>query len=579
MSLASRRGDAARQKLLAEERGVLGDLQLVLSRLSVPAGDQETLEKSIRQLDDLFLLVVVGEFNAGKSAFINALLGQKVLEEGVTPTTSRVGLLRYGSTVSREAAATGLDTLQAPVEMLRDTAIVDTPGTNAVLREHEALTREFVPRSDLVLFVTSADRPFTESERAFLQTIRDWGKKIVVALNKVDILETAEDVARVKAFVAENAKALLGLVPEIFPVSARQAFRAKTTGDAALLDESGFPALERFVALTLDAQERFRLKLLNPIGVGSKLLETHLQVAEGRLGLLREDVAAVEEIDAQLALYREDLARDFRFRLADVDNVLHDFERRGDAFFDDTLRLARVLDLINHAKVKAEFEKKVVADLPRLVEKRVDEVIDWVVQSDLKQWRGITERLERRQADHAGRLVGRVEGPFEQDRTRLLDTVRREAQRALETYDQDKEASRLAAGVREAVASTALIQVGALGLGTLVTMLATTTAVDVTGLLAAGAVSVLGLLIIPARRRQAKAELAAKVQHLRTDLVGTLDRQFSRELEKSVQRIQEAIAPYTRFVRGERERLQEIRGELVVLRDALARLRAAVETA
>ena len=68
--------------------------------------------------------------------------------------------------------------ITAPVEMLREINIVDTPGTNAVRREHEALTREFVPRSDLVLFITSADRPFTESERAFLQSIREWGKKV-----------------------------------------------------------------------------------------------------------------------------------------------------------------------------------------------------------------------------------------------------------------------------------------------------------------------------------------------------------------------------------------------------------------
>ncbi len=72
-----------------------------------------------------------------------------------------------------------------------DINIVDTPGTNAIHREHEAITREFVPRSDMVLFVTSADRPFTESERAFLQGIREWGKKIVVVLNKIDILEYA----------------------------------------------------------------------------------------------------------------------------------------------------------------------------------------------------------------------------------------------------------------------------------------------------------------------------------------------------------------------------------------------------
>ena len=85
----------------------------------------------------------------------------------------------------------GVEETTAPAEILRTVAIVDTPGTNAVLREHEALTRDFLPRADLVLFVTSADRPYTESERAFLEAIREWGKKVVLVLNKADLLETA----------------------------------------------------------------------------------------------------------------------------------------------------------------------------------------------------------------------------------------------------------------------------------------------------------------------------------------------------------------------------------------------------
>ena len=75
--------------------------------------------------------------------------------------------------------------------LLREIHIVDTPGTNAIIREHEAITSEFVPRSDLVLFVTSADRPFTETERVFLEQVRGWGKKVVIVINKIDILESA----------------------------------------------------------------------------------------------------------------------------------------------------------------------------------------------------------------------------------------------------------------------------------------------------------------------------------------------------------------------------------------------------
>lgn len=565
------------QTLVAEERRVLGEVRVTLARSDTPREEQEALARSVAQLDELFLLVVVGEFNAGKSAFINALLGRPLLEEGVTPTTSRIGVLGHGPEDAREAGPGGVELLRAPVELLREIVLVDTPGTNAVLREHEELTREFVPRSDLVLFVTSADRPFTESERAFMETIRAWGKKVVVVVNKADILESREDLDRVREFVAERSEALLGTSPQVFAVSARRALKAKLEGDGVLLADSGFPALEEYVVRTLDETERLRLKLLNPVGVGERVLAGQLATARSRLDLLAADIEAIAAIESELGVYREDLSRDFRFRLADVEVVLHDFERRGEQYFDETLRLGRIFDLVNQSRIKGEFEKKVVADLPRTLELRVEAVIDWLVASDQREWRQVAERIARRQAEHGDRLASSGPGGFEDDRSRLLGDVRREAQRALAGYDQEAEAARLAVGVRDAVASAALLQVGALGLGTVVTMLATTTAVDVTGVLAAGAVSILGLLAIPHHRRKARAELRTKVAAMRRQLMGSLTDQFEREIQASLARIRESIAPYTRFVRAERERLEGLRGELGRLADELARLRARIE--
>ena len=158
----------------------------------VAPGDARTLDDTIAHLDELFLLVIAGEFNSGKSSFINALLGEKVLAEGVTPTTDRITLLRYGDEPAEQPLEEFLLERDFPADVLQRLTIVDTPGTNAIIRRHEELTRDFVPRSDLVLFVTSADRPFTESERAFLATIQEWGKKIVIVLNKVDLLEQHE---------------------------------------------------------------------------------------------------------------------------------------------------------------------------------------------------------------------------------------------------------------------------------------------------------------------------------------------------------------------------------------------------
>jgi hypothetical protein len=155
--------------------------------------------------------------------------------------------------------------------------------------------------------------------------------------------------------------------------------------------------------------------------------------------------------------------------------------------------------------------------------------------------------------------------------------VGRAANRAVESYDRETEADRLAESVQMAVAGTALVEISAIGLGTIVTILATTTLADVTGLLTAGAVAVLGLFVIPARRREAKKELRDKIAAMREQLMTTLTGQFDRELERSLHRINEAVAPYTRFIRAERDRLTETHDELTRIQAGLARLKAQIE--
>ncbi len=85
---------------------------------------------------------------------------------------------------------------------------------------------------------------------------------------------------------------------------------------------------------------------------------------------------------------------------------------------------------------------------------------------------------------------------------------------------------------------------------------------DVTGILAAGTLAILGFLVLPARRRQAMKELSDKMLDLRQRLMGSLTDQFDREVNRSIHRIEEAMAPYTRFVRAERDRLDEMRTDL-----------------
>lgn len=565
------------EDLLKSERSLLGDLRVALVKFDATSEDQQTLADSIQQLDELFLLVIVGEFNAGKSAFINALLGQKLLKEGVTPTTTQINILRYGETMERSVSSENQHILSLPAELLTEISIVDTPGTNAIIREHEVITSKFVPRSDLVLFITSADRPFTESERAFLEHIRDWGKKVIIVINKIDILETSDDLEQIEDFVSQSARSLLGMTPEIFPVSARLAIHAKQ-GEPDLWEKSRFEILETYIHQTLDETSRLRLKFLNPLGVGTHLAERYLNITRSRLDLLKADFQMLSDVETQLDIYQEDMKRDFTFRMSDIEKILYEMDQRGQDYFNETFRLAKVFDLVSKERIRQEFEHRVVSNVPEQIDRKVAEMIDWLVDSDLRRWQAVNDHLSERRKAHQERIVGETGiGSFNYDRDRLIDAVGRQAQRVVETYDRSIEAQAIARGAQEAVAASAVLEVGAVGLGAIIATLATTMAADVTGVLLASLLAALGLFIIPARRRIAKNEMREKIASLREQLTNTLRTQFEKEINRSQNHLNEAIAPYTRFVRAERSKLEETQESLNKIANGLSQLKVTIE--
>jgi small GTP-binding protein len=585
--LLSRRGILSKreQDIRARELELLQRLAAALDRFGsdVAPDDLRRFQEAREQLNGLFLLVIAGEFNSGKSSFINALLGERVLPEGVTPTTDRINILRHGPEAAEYLREAYLLERTHPADLLREINIVDTPGTNAIIRRHEELTRDFLPRSDLVLFVTSADRPFTESERAFLEQIREWGKKIVFIVNKIDILTRREEREEVIAYVRENAGSLLGETPEIFAVSARQALEARKRGGEdrdgeELWKESGFEEVEDYLLNTLDQEERVRLKLLNPLNVGLRLASKYKDATFERLKLLAQDVEAIQNIDQQLALFHQEMLRDFEPRLSRLDVLLADMERRGTRFFEETIRIGRIRSLMDTEGVKRAFEREVISETPREMEEEVGRVIDWIVERNLKLWQDVSGYIEQRQITrHREGMIGDVGPSFSYNRQALLASVGRVSREVLGGYNREAESRAIANEIQGAFATTALAEAGAIGLGTIVVTLVTGAAADVTGILLATALAVGGFYILPRKRRQAQREFQRRIADLRRHLKEVLTRQVHLELEQATSRINEAIAPYRRFVQTQQQRLNEARGELVAAEDALLRLRSDIE--
>jgi small GTP-binding protein len=589
--LLARRGILSQreQEVRAREQELLERLATALERFGsdVAVEDRRHFEEAREQLSGLFLLVVAGEFNSGKSSFINALLGERVLPEGVTPTTDRINVLRHGPELSEQLREAYLLERTHPADLLREINIVDTPGTNAIIRRHEELTRDFIPRSDLVLFVTSADRPFTESERGFLEQIREWGKKIVFIINKIDILDRPADREQVVRYVQENGSSLLGEEPRIFPVSARQALDARAsdgrpgrpdTSGQALWEQSGFGSVEDYLLNTLDQQERVRLKLLNPLNVGLRLASKYKEATFERLKVLAQDIEAIQNIDQQLTVFHQEMLRDFEPRLSRLDVLLADMEQRGLRFFEETVRIGRIKSLMDSEGVKRAFERDVIGETPRQMEDEVGRVIDWIVERNLRVWQDISGYIERRQLSrHHEGMIGEVGPSFSYNRQALLDSIGRVSQDVVGSYNRDAESRTIANEIQGAFASTALAEAGAIGLGTIVVTVVTGAAADLTGILLATALAVGGFYILPRKRRQAQRDFQRRIGDLRSRLKDALTRQVHLELEQSTARINDAIGPYRRFVQTQQQQLNEARGELVATEDALLRLRADIE--
>jgi hypothetical protein len=189
----------------------------------------------------------------------------------------------------------------------------------------------------------------------------------------------------------------------------------------------------------------------------------------------------------------------------------------------------------------------------------------------------VVDFIGRRAVDHADRMIGSIKSEFEINRLALLKTVGENAQQVIEGYDQQRESLKLAQEVQTAIFQTAAVQVGAIGLGAVLVALLNTWWLDLTGILGAGLIAAMGLYVLPYRRDKVKAEMRNKVNSLRDQLNNALIQQFESELAESLRRIRDAIAPYTRFVRVEREKLEKLDAELRLTKSTITQLRHDIE--
>lgn len=312
--------DARKQAI----RAVLADLGALAERAGLPFVARDIRDTRLPKLDDeRFIAVVLGEFNHGKSTFINALLGAPVLPTGITPTTAVLSHVSYGSqraatlvaedgtrrpidagtlgewlTVDGEGAgktAVHHVELTEPVPLLQNRlTLVDTPGVNDINEQRAEITYGYLPRADAAVFLLDATQILTASERQFLEEriLRSTRDRLLFVVAKVDLLSESE----LNETLAFARKHLAAIVPEpaIFPVSAKRALAGDRAG-------SGLDAFVTALGTTVENQRR-KLLLDNALADASRLaafirqsLAIHRRSLELPVGELEERIGRAKE--------------------------------------------------------------------------------------------------------------------------------------------------------------------------------------------------------------------------------------------------------------------------------------------
>jgi len=219
---------------------------------------KQTVSDVRARINDPYMFVIVGEVKAGKSSFINALLDSKeeICKVAASPMTDTIQQITYGPEVKIEEINPYLKRIYQPIEILKEIAIVDTPGTNTIVDHHQEITEKFIPSSDLIVFVFESKNPYRQSAWEFFDYINeDWHKKIIFILQQKDLMQPDDLVTNTKGVYDQAVKKGIPN-PNVFAVSAKQELENQK-------DISGFIQVRDYIKQNITGNRAPYLKIEN----------------------------------------------------------------------------------------------------------------------------------------------------------------------------------------------------------------------------------------------------------------------------------------------------------------------------
>lgn len=500
------------------------------------------LNKLSERLKSPFLIAVFGEVNAGKSSFLNALLGiPDLCRTDVDICTDRITVVKYCENPQRKEIDSLTEEVCIDNPLLKGFTVVDTPGINSVIEHHTYITEQFLPKSDVILVVLPAHNPHTKPVWDWISKIaKDFGKKVVFILQQKDLIPE-KDVPRIVNKVKTYAQERGIEDPKVFAVSALKELEGEK-------EKSGFKELREFLAENYTGQKQVKVKLLNLKGELLKFAQKCLNEIEK---LQKEGQTLKEKLEEVLNLLDRKLQEANRYKIALFETVDMWVNTLADKIAEKIEGLS-VLDLA--------FRKERVRDFLKSLEVEIEESLERFTKYTL------VPKLELFEE-------GVLKPAVEEAAKRLREFERyykKLGKKALPLKGQDKVLKAFnssighfeVGGGQEAVA----VMGGSLLAGSLLMLLGGSFVVDLTG----GVIASLGVLLGVGWILRKRSQLLKELKKILKAQVGE---KLKKELNRMVEnRLEETLLPMKSYVESRLKTVEETLNNLKRAKDEIITL-------
>jgi GTPase SAR1 family protein len=512
------------------ESGLAGLIKLG-SEMQRPAEQLDTLQALLRDISEPLLFVVAGEVKSGKSSLLNALFGDEFAKVDVLPATDRVYIFRYASEEKSTEVSSKLTERYLPIPFLRDFNVVDTPGTNTMVKEHQMAAEDFMPRADIVLFVFSVANPWTQSNWEFLDFLqKTWLKNLIFVLQQIDLREPTE-IDVIHRHLQDTAMRRLGFVPPIFAVSARKALLARTSGldKEKLWEESAFAPLEEQIDFIVTQSSPRMLKLRSTFQTARVALDDLNQEIRGFLDKISADTAVLDRLDGILATRREQMLRQTTTLVREVERAYDETTKERAQLLQQSQSWWRSFSLIwRRTAGQQELHSKLEAQLRQLMQPQMEKSIR-TLEADLRGlWPQMQDLLENQLSADLQKEARQSVPDFAGQRREFSESIQTAfidilAGKALQ--------ERLARSYSQTSISLRIIVAIIIIAGTVAVFTKTQSVVEASALVIAGIGGITAIFLAFNHRRKVLRDYERQLSPKRTEFTQTLEKQFAKAID------------------------------------------------